>query len=194
MGNGFCFCFRETEIVERKWPIHPTASIEFIYWQLKSQYLVKYYLYFPSSWKVILLVLALKSPRSSKPSTPRPKQETLHITGLKNTEVTVPPGWHPAIAQEETADKPDIKTSKWWWNSYLLHQVLYAAELASHLSTSLAFFLLSHHGHVTYILQPKIPSPTPYLTFNYKTNRFLMENFVLRVPLTLRIRLGSIYT
>lgn len=47
-----------------------------------------------------------------------------------------------------------------------------AARLALHLFTFLAFFLLSHPGHVLYTLEPKFPSPAPYLTFNYTTDFF----------------------
>lgn len=51
-------------------------------------YLVKYYLYFPSSWKVILLVLGSEIPQVIK-TVNSPQQETLHRVGLENTQVTV---------------------------------------------------------------------------------------------------------
>ena len=93
--------------------------------------------------------------------------------------------------------RSDIRARQGRWDPHLLHQV--SQPSWPHGCPPACIFLLSHQVMPLHHAA-KFPSPTPYLSFNYKTNTFVFCFFdrkwhsVLRVSLMLRINQDSIYT
>ena len=117
-----------------------------------------------------LLALALKSPGSWKSSTP-PSRKTLHTRGLRHTQVIM-------AARAGSSHRPrwdsrwDL-TSRLTKDDEILISCIRCHSQASLTVVSIVCIFLLSHQVMSLHHAAKFPSPTPYLTFNDKTNSFV---------------------